>query len=102
MAATEGVATSMTLSAISARVLMFVVASEQARTILTLGGSCCRKSSQRNVWLASAAWSPKSGYIQRRSWVGFPSPSSSPLMSCCNFCCSEAAVLLTSSVLSWS
>ena len=49
MAATDGVATSMTLSAISVRVLMFVVASEQARTILTLGGSRCRKSSRRNV-----------------------------------------------------
>ena len=92
MAATDGVATSMTLSAMSARVLMLVVASEQARTILTLGGSRRRKSSRRNVWLASATW----------SWVGFRSPSSSPLMSCCSFLCSEAAVLLTSSALSLS
>ena len=96
--------TSMTLSVMSARRCRSIDASAEARTILTLGGSRCRKSSRRNV-LASAdvpSLSPSSCCMWRRSCVGLRSPSSSPLMSCCSFRCSEAAVRLVSSALSVS
>ena len=53
MAETDGAATSMTLSAMSARVARSIASLVEARTILTLGGSRCRKSSLRKVRLAS-------------------------------------------------
>ena len=53
MAETDGAATSMTLSAMSARVARSIVSRVEARTILTLGGNRCRNSSLRKVRLAS-------------------------------------------------
>ena len=96
VAAMVGVATSTILSAMSASLARSVVESADARTMRTLGGSRCRKSSFRKALLSGVAprWSPRSCCIRRRSCVGFLSPSSSPLMSCCNFRCSEAAVRL--------
>ena len=104
MAETVGVATSMTLSAMSASLFRSAAVSTEARTMRTFAGSLCRKSSRRKVFESAPApsLSPRSCCIRRRSWVGFLSPSSSPLMSCCSLRCSEAAVRLMSSALSLS
>ena len=67
MAETEGVETSITLSAISASVLRSMASPVEARTIRTLGGRRCRNSSLRKVLLASAAWSPRSCCMRRSS-----------------------------------
>ena len=96
-----GVATSMTLSAMSASLLRSVEASAEARTIRTLGGRRCKNSYRRKV-LESAdvlSLSPRSCCMRRSSCVGFRLPSSSPLISCCSLRCAEAAVRLTSSAL---
>ena len=96
--------TSMTLSAMSASLLKSIVVSAEARTILTFGGKRCRNNSLRKE-LESAevpSLSPRSCCIRQSNCVGLWSPSSSPLMSCCNFHCSEAAVRLTNSVLRMS
>ena len=98
-AETDGAATAVTLSAISARVARSIASPVEARTILTLGGSRCKNNSRRKVELASAAWSPRSCCMRRSSWVGFLSPSSSPRISCWSLRCSEAAVRLMSSAL---
>ena len=95
-----GMATSMILSAMSASLGRSVVASAEARTIRTLAGRRCRKSSFRNALsVVGPRWSPSSCCIRRRSWVGFLSPSSSPLISCWSLRCSEAAVRFISSAL---
>ena len=103
IAETVGVATSITLSAMSASLLRLMEVSVEARTIRTLGGRRRRKISRRKV-LASAdvpSLSPRSCCIRRSSSVGLRSPSSSPLISCCSLRCSEAAVRLISSALGY-
>ena len=101
MAYTEGAETSMTLSAMSASLLMSMVESVEARTILTLAGGRWRNNSRKKEAASADALSLslRSCCIRRKSCVGFRSSSSSPLISCCNFRCSEAVVRLTSSVL---
>ena len=96
-----GVATFISLWAMSASLVRSMEASVEARTVRTFGGRRCRKSSRRKV-LASAdapSLSPRSCYMRRSSCVGLRSPSSSPLMSCCSLCCSEAAVRLINSAV---
>ena len=102
--ATVGVATSITLSAMSASLWRSMEESVEARTTLTLAGRRWRKSSRMKE-LASAdvpSLSPRSCCIRHSNCVGFLSPSSSPLISCWSFLCSEAAVRLMSSVLRMS
>ena len=98
MADTEGVETSMTLSAMSASLLMAMVQSVEARTILTLAGSHWRNNSRKKgaASVDVLSLSPRSCCIRRKSCVGFRSPSSLPPISCCNFRCSKAVVCLTS------
>ena len=93
---TAGIETSIILSAMSASLLMSRVESAEARTILTLAGSRWRNNSRRKETASVdvLSLSPRSCCIRRKSCVGFRSPSSSPLISCCNFRCSEAAVRL--------
>ena len=62
----------------------------------TLAGRHWRKSSFRKVPSATPVQSPNNCCIHRSSWVGFLSPSSSVLRSCCSFLCLEAAVHLIS------
>ena len=96
---TDGIATSVTLSARSARSASssrVEVVLVDARTMRTLAGRHWRNSSLRNVPSAAPTRSPSNCCIRRSSWVGFLSPSSSVLRSCCSFLCSEAAVRLTS------
>ena len=95
MAATEGAATSMTLSAISANLSMVVPSGVEASTMRTLGGNLWRNNSRRNE-VSSPGRSPRSCCILRRSWVGLRSPNSSPVKSCCSLRCSERAVCLVS------
>ena len=93
------------LPAMSASLERSVVASAEARIMQTFAGSRWRKSSLRKALLSGVVprWSPSSCCLRRRSWVGLRSPSSSPLMSCCSFLCSDAAVrFIYSSVLSVS
>ena len=79
--AMEGAATSMTLSAISANFSRGVVSGVDARTMRTLLGNLCRKSSWRKEVSVSPGRSPSNCCILRRSWVGFLSPNSSPVKS---------------------
>ena len=81
MADTEGAETSMTLSAMSASLLMSMVESVEARTILTLAGSRWRNNSWKKEAASADALSlsPRSCCIRRKSCVGFRSPSSLPL-----------------------
>ena len=104
MADTDGAATSTTLSAMSAILARSVVSAAEARTIRTFAGRRWRNSSLRKALSSpdGPRWSPRSCCIRRSSWVGLRSPSSSPLISCCSFRCSEAAVRLMSSALSVS
>ena len=67
MAATVGAATSTTLSASSAISSRVVDALVEARTMRTLGGRRCRKSSRRNVLSETLAQSPSSCCIRRSS-----------------------------------
>ena len=96
-AAIVGMATSKTLCHV--RSLSRVMeASAEASTILA--GNLWRKSSRRKVFVSAVpSLSPRSCCILLSSWVGFLSPSSSPLINCCNFLCSEAAVRLMSCAL---
>ena len=80
MEATVVVDTSMTLSALSACLLRFIVIYTAARTILAFGGKRCKKNSLRKE-LESAevpSLSPRSCCIRRSNCVGLQSPSSSP------------------------
>ncbi len=88
MAATTGVATSGTLSASSASSSRVVVAGAVANTILILAGRRCKNSSLRKVLSRVPALSPSSCCIFLRSCVGFLSPNSSELKSCCSLRCS--------------
>ena len=99
--ATVGVATSTILSAMSASLDRSVVSSAEASTMRTLAGSRWRKSSFRKALFSGVVprWSPSSCWMRRRSWVGLRSPSSSPLISCWSFLCSDAAVRLINSAL---
>ena len=56
---TEGVATSMTLSVSWANSVMFPVSGVEAKTICTLGGSHCKKSSHIKAASVLFALSPK-------------------------------------------
>ena len=94
--ATEGVVTSIILSAISASSSSVVMSGVEARTMRTLCGILWRNNSRRKV-LLSLGRSPNSWSILRRSWVGLRSPSSSPVKSYCSLLCSESAVRLVSS-----
>ena len=77
-----GVATSTNLSAIWARASRDIALPVEAKTILTLPGKRCKKSSLRKELSGSGpAESPRSCCIHRRSRVGFLSPSSSALKS---------------------
>ena len=92
-----GVATSITLSASSATLFRSMRLLVDASTIRTLAGNRWRKCSQRKeLTFAVPSLSPKSCCMRLSSCVGLQSPSSSPLMSCCSLCCSEAAVRLMS------
>ena len=93
-----GLATSSILSAMCASLPRSVVPSAEARIIRTLAGRRWRKSSLRKAFCSgvSPRWSPSSCCTRRSSCLGFLSPSSSPLISCCSFRCSEAAVRLIS------
>ena len=93
---TVGVATSMTLSARSASFSNPVPSGVDARTILTLGGRRCKKSSRSNVSSMMPGRSPRSCCILRRSWVGLLSPSCSDVNSNWSLRCSDAVVLLVS------
>ena len=78
--ATVGSATSATLSASSANLSSEREESEEARIILTLGGSLCKNNSRRNESLSAVpSLSPTSCCMRRRSCVGLRSPSSSPI-----------------------
>ena len=95
--ATVCVATSITLSAMSASQPSSIDVSAEARTILTLGGSLWRNNCRRKEFeFGELSLSWRSCCMCRNSCVGFLVPNSSPLMSCCSFRCSEAAVHLTS------
>ena len=96
VAAMVGAATSATLSASSASSSKVAVVLVEASTIRTLPGRHWRKSSLRKVPSATPARSPNNCCIRQSSWVGFLSPSSSVLKSCCSFLCSEATVRLIS------
>ena len=100
MADTEGVATSITLSASSASLSRVRDSSVEANTMRTLAGRRWRKSSRRNVPSLSGApvLSPNSCCILRSSCVGLRSLNSSVLKSCWSLRCSEAAVRLISCV----
>ena len=101
MEATVVVDTSMTLSAMSTSLLRTIVVSAEAKTILAFGGKRCRNNSLRKEleFAEVPSLSPRSCCIRWSNCVGLWLPSSSPLMSCCNFHCSEAAVRLTNSAL---
>ena len=94
--ATAGVVTSATLSASSANSSRVVAAGAVANTILMLAGRRCKNNPLRNVLSRVPALSPSSCCIFLRSWVGFLSPNSSMLKSCCSLRCSGGAVLLIS------
>ena len=96
----DSIATSMTLSAMSARRLRSIAGLAEARTICMLDGRRWRNSSRRKAAESAdvLSLSPNSCCMRRSSCVGLRSPSSSPLMSCWSLRCSEAAVRLTSSV----
>ena len=97
-----GVATSTILSTMSASLARSVVSAE-ARTIRTLEGRRCRKSSFRKALsMVGPRWSPNSCCMRRSSCVGFLSPSSSPPSNCCSLRCSDAVVRLMSSAFSVS
>ena len=103
MGATVVVDNSMTLLAMSASLLRSIVVSAEARTILTFGGKRRNNSLRKELESAEVpSLSHRSCCIRRSNCVGLRSPSSSPLMSCCNFHCSEAAVRLTNSALRMS
>ena len=102
-AAMVGVATSATLSASFVRL---VAVSAEARTILTFAGSRCRNCSFKEGVIVCSSPKVISEKLlhptEKLSWLAVAKLNSSPLMSCCSLCCSEAAVLLTSSALSVS
>ena len=102
ISATLVVATSITLSAMSASLLRSMEASVEARTTWMLGGRHCKNNSRRYEFASAdlPSLSPRSCCICLSSCVGLQSPSSSPLMSCWSLCCSDAAVRFMSSALS--
>ena len=95
-AETEGEETSMTLSANCARASKDL-SPDEAKTMRTWPGRCCKNNSRKKELsgLGPAA-SPRSCYIRQSNCVGFLSPSSSAVKSCCSRRCSEAAVRLMS------
>lgn len=81
-AVTGSVATSVTLGAMSACLSKSMDESAEARTILTLAESFWRKNLLKRRELASAdipSLSPRSCWMQLSNWIGFMSPSFSPL-----------------------
>ena len=97
---TGSVAIFIILSASWVRLLRLPVSGVEASTICTLEGSHWRKSSLMNAPSVLLALSRRSCCIWQSSWNGFLSPNFSSLKSCCNLCCSDAAVCLTSCSLS--
>ena len=89
----DGEATSMILSASWDSSSRLVVLEVEARIIWTLLGSRCKKSSRWKVLSVVLVRPPRSCWILRRSCVGFLSPNSSALKSCCNLRCSEAGYI---------
>ena len=71
-----------------------------ARTIQTLAGRRCSKSSRRRGLSAAVALSPSNCCIRRSSCVGLRSPSSMALKSCCNHRCCGRQVRCLSCCLS--
>ena len=102
-AKTMGVATSMTLSAISANCSSSIEVSAGARTIWMLASRLCGKRWQRKE-LASSLPSlfSRSCRMRLNGRVGFLSPNSSPVISCWSFRCLNVAVHLMSFVISVS
>ncbi len=94
-AATEGMATSIILSAISANLSRVVPSGVDASTILTFWGNLCKNNSRKNE-LSTPGRSPISCCILRSNCVGIRSPNSSPVNSCCSLHCPDRAVRLVS------
>ena len=100
LATERGDATSINLSAKSAKCWMSIVSEQEANTTLTLLGNRCRNNSFSI--LSSKAESPSNCRIRRRSCEGFLSPSSSGMSSWCRRFCSDALVRLISSAFNLS
>ncbi len=95
MAETEGMATSIILSAISANLSRVVPSGVDASTILTLWGKLCKNNSRKNE-LSTPGRSPISCCILQSNCVGLRLPNSSPVNSCCSLRCPDRAVRLVS------
>ncbi len=91
-AATEGMATSIILSAISANLSRVVPSGVDASTILTFWGN---HNSRKNE-LSTPGRFPISCCILRSNCVGLRSPNSSPVNSCCSLRFPDRAVRLVS------
>ena len=96
---TEGTATSIILSAISASLSRMVESEVEAKTILMFDCSRCRKSSLKNDPSVTPGQSPRSCCIVRRSCVSLLPPWSAVVNNCWSLRCSEAAVLRASCAL---
>ena len=82
----------------TSKVLRLVMSLVKAKTIRTLSRRCWTNSSWKKDPSIALALSPNNCCIPQNSWDDLRSPiaRSSELKSCCNWCCSEAAVCFIS------